>query len=53
MSIEARLVVCADNGRTAPLVRTLCQRDPGLGYEPTMRFLLEECQRAAGHPRDR
>jgi CRP/FNR family cyclic AMP-dependent transcriptional regulator len=48
-----------------PLVRALCQRDPGLGYELTTRFLhimgerlqsarrrLEECQRAAGHHPD-
>jgi len=47
------------------LVRALCQRDPGLGYELTSRFLqvmgdrlqsarrrLEEGQRAAGHPAD-
>jgi CRP/FNR family transcriptional regulator, cyclic AMP receptor protein len=45
-----------------PQVRALCQRDPGLGYELTTRFLqvmgarlqsarrrLEDCQRAAGH----
>ena len=44
------------------LVRALCQRDPGLGYELATRFLrvmgerlqsarsrLEDCQRAAGH----
>ena len=48
-----------------PLVRALCQRDPGLGYELTTRFLqvmgerlqsarrrLEECQRAKGHGRE-
>jgi len=47
---------------SGPLVRAMCQRDPGLGYELTTRFLqvmgerlqsarrrLEECQRAAGH----
>ena len=47
------------------LVRALCQRDPGFGYELTMRFLpvmgdrlqtarqrLAECHRAAGHPSD-
>lgn len=46
-----------------PLVRALCQRDPGLGYELTTRFLqvmgerlqsarrrLEESRRALGHP---
>jgi CRP-like cAMP-binding protein len=46
-----------------PLVRSVCQRDPGLGYELTTRFLqvvgerlqsarrrLDECQRAAGRP---
>jgi CRP-like cAMP-binding protein len=49
---------------SGPLVRALCQRDPGLGYELTTRFLqvmgerlqsarrrLEECQRAKGHGR--
>jgi len=48
-----------------PLVRALCQRDPGLGYELATRFLqvmgerlqsarrrLEDCQRAAGRPAD-
>jgi CRP/FNR family cyclic AMP-dependent transcriptional regulator len=48
-----------------PLVRALCQRDPGLGFELATRFLqvmgerlqsarrrLEECQRAAGHHPD-
>ena len=47
------------------LVRALCQRDPGLGYELTTRFLqvmgnrlqaarrrLEDCQRQAGHHTD-
>jgi len=47
-----------------PLVRALCQRDPGLGYELATRFLqvmserlqsarrrLEDCQRAVGHHR--
>jgi len=47
------------------LVRALCQRDPGLGYELSTRFLrvmgdrlqsarrrLEDCQRAAGHQGD-
>jgi len=47
------------------LVRALCQRDPGLGYELATRFLqvmgsrlqaartrLQECQRAAGHHAD-
>jgi CRP/FNR family cyclic AMP-dependent transcriptional regulator len=49
----------------AALVRALCQRDPGLGYELMTRFLqvmgdrlqsarrrLEDCQRAAGHHGD-
>jgi len=48
-----------------PLVRALCQRDPGLGYELATRFLqvmgerlqsarrrLEDCQRATGHQPD-
>ena len=48
-----------------PLVRALFQRDPGLGYELTTRFLqvmgnrlqaarrrLEDCQRMSGHPTD-
>ena len=47
------------------LVRALCQRDPGLGYELTTRFLqvmgnrlqaarrrLQDCQRQAGHRGD-
>jgi CRP-like cAMP-binding protein len=47
------------------LVRALCQRDPGLGYELTTRFLqvmgnrlqaarrrLQDCQREAGHRGD-
>jgi CRP-like cAMP-binding protein len=49
----------------AALVRALCQRDPGLGYELMNRFLqvmgnrlqaarrrLEDCQRMAGHHSD-
>ena len=48
-----------------PLVRALCQRDPGLGYELATRFLqvmgerlqsarrrLEDCQRSAGRQAD-